>query len=263
MSVTSPVEVPTGSYRQKLQRLEQEVAMLRRQLAKAQNLATVGTMAAMIAHEFNNILTPIINYAQLAQDNPTLAPKAIAKAAEGGQRASNICKAILGISSPSDNNPVKVNLLELVQLTVEAMARDPERDGIDLAINIPKDLNIVTRPTELQHVLLNLLLNARSALLAGAGSRRIEISAGKAGRQVELAVSDTGIGIDPVNLDRIFKPFFTTRDGSDGTASGTGLGLTFCRDTVEKLGGTINVHSVLGKGSTFTINLPAVAKASR
>lgn len=243
-------------YPEQLERLRREVDALRQQLRRAQRLATVGTMTAMVAHEFNNILTPIINYAQLAQSNPALSGKAIARAADGGRRASHICQAILGISR-QDEAPREAGLRELIDETLAAMARDPKKDGIELVVQVPANLALCTRRVEFQQVLLNLLINARRAVLDKAPPRRIEILGAKKAGRVALQVADTGVGIPPENLDKIFQPFFTTQQSPDKNSRGHGLGLAICKDIVTSLGGEITVRSKLGKGSTFTVLLPA------
>ncbi len=254
MATTSRAK--TVSQQDKLQRLTVEVHALRRQLQAAQRLATVGTVTAMVSHELNNILTPIMNYAQLAQKNPALSDKAIARAAEGGQRATNICRAILNVAVDGPVEPTLLNLRAMVGQTLEAMARDPAKDGISLSVDIPADLTVCARQSELQQVLLNLLLNARSAVLAKNGLRRIDVSARRDGRETLIAVADNGVGVDPRHMDKLFQPFFTTKQRSGDDSGGYGLGLAFCRHAVGSLGGRIHAESTLGEGSTFTVRLP-------
>lgn len=254
--MTQSTTVTSETHEQQLRRLTMEVEALRRRLQTAQKLATVGTMTAMVAHEFNNILTPIINYAQLARNNPALTEKAIARAAEGGQRASNICNAILNFTKDDSQEPTETHLTELVRQTIEAMGRDPQRDAIELTVDIPPSLSLATRPTELQQILLNLLLNARAAVLDGTGPRSISIGARRTDQGVAVEVRDSGVGINPQDLPRIFDPFFTTRDSPESGAKGHGLGLTFCRDAIADLGGRISVTSTPGSGAAFTVHLP-------
>jgi signal transduction histidine kinase len=255
--VTSASRTPTRTHRQKLQGLRSEVLALRRQLRAAQRLATVGTMTAMVSHELNNILTPVANYAQMAQKNPALSDKAIARAAEGGQRATSICRAILDVAVEGPPEQTAVNILEVTDGALAAMARDPAKDGITLDIDVPADLTVRARRTELQQVMLNLILNARSAVLEVPGPRRIDISARRHGRQVVLAVADNGSGIDPRHRDKLFEPFFTTKPRAADGSSGYGLGLAFCRHAVEAMGGKITAYTAPGGGATFTIRLPA------
>lgn len=254
--MSSTISIKNETYPDQLDRLKGEVEALRQQLRRAQRLAAVGTMTAMVAHEFNNILTPIISYAQMAQNNPALAGKAIARAADGGRRASHICKAIMGIAGkevPAEQS----NLSELISETLAAMARDPEKDGIELVLEAPAELTVTTRRVELQQVLLNLLINARDAVMAKPQPRRIEISAGRKAGMLCIQVSDSGVGIAPENLDKIFQPFFTTKQSQDRDNRGHGLGLAICKDIITSLGGEISVRSKVNKGTTFTILLPA------
>jgi len=244
------------AHTEQLARLKEEVQSLRRQLSQAQRLATVGTLTTMVVHEFNNILTPIINYAQLAQKNPELVGKAIARAAEGGLRASSICKAILGLARGDEGQPARMALRELVLGALEAMARDPHKDNIDLVVDIPAALEVTARRAELQQVILNLVLNARAAVLAKNAPRQIRIAAGAEDGQVRIDVGDNGVGISPENLERIFQPFFTTR-GDGGGQPGNGLGLAFCREAVSAMNGQISVRSTPGQGSVFSVHLPA------
>jgi signal transduction histidine kinase len=239
-----------------VERLTRELESLRGQLHHCERLLTVGTMTAMVVHEFNNILTPIVNYAQMAQRNPDVTEKALTRAVEGGKRAANICHAILGMTRHG-TGPETFHLREMLQETLVAMARDPKRDAIDLILNVPKNLTLTLHRVELQQVLLNLILNARDSVLERTTPRRIEIAAMQYPGGTKIRVSDNGLGITPENLENIFKPFFTTKTQSDGVSrTGNGLGLSLCRDIIEAFGGTLSVQSKLGEGATFTVQLP-------
>ncbi len=274
-----------------LERLLAENEALRAELLRAQQLANMGTMAAMVAHEINNVLTPMISYAQLAQSDPSFAAKALARAADGGHRAAAICQSLLGLTADCPRPCEQVRLAGLVRDTLDAMARDPQKDLIELVVEIDENLALSTRRVELQHVLLNLLLNARAAVLKNPVGRTVRIAAralsadGRAEPAIEIQVADNGPGIDPALTARIFEPFFTTRglctcaerrtqdkpapaanasgqwksdttSESEGTSRGYGLGLAFCHRVVTGLGGTITLDSQLGQGTTFTITLP-------
>jgi signal transduction histidine kinase len=110
-------------------------------------------------------------------------------------------------------------------------------------------------PAQIEQVLLNLIINARQAMLRG-GHLRIEVRENPAAGMVELRVSDTGTGIPADRLRLIFEPFYTTKEPDDSGHGGTGLGLSVCRQIVEQHQGRIRVESLVGKGSTFTIKLP-------
>ncbi len=256
-------EKASATQEQQLLKLQHEVESLRTQLRDAQRLATVGTMAAMVAHEFNNILTPIVNYAQLAQKRPALTDKALARAADGSQRATRICGALLGMVRGQDCVPESFSLSDLLSDTLAAMARDPKRDAIDLQTDIPRNLGVCAPRVELQQVLLNLLLNARAAVLDKSGPRQIRVSA-KAGRKrVDITVSDNGVGIARENLDRIFEPFFTTKASDQQSDRGSGLGLAVCREILTSIGGHIDAQSIEGEGCTFRVRLPIIPPQAR
>ena len=255
----APVGNKTDTYSQhadQVARLESEVQALREQVRRSQRMASLGTMAAMVAHEFNNILTPIINYAHLAQGNPALTEKAIAKAADGGERARVICRAILGMSGEECAEPADASVAELVSETLSAMAPDPRKDGIELRLNIPESLRVRTRRIELQQVLMNLLLNARRAVLKRGRSGHIDVSVDVVGGKCVMSVADDGVGIPPENIDKVFEPFFSTADKDVEDEGGFGLGLTICQEIVQAMDGEIDVHSRLGEGTTFTITMP-------
>lgn len=259
MATSVPAKKKKDAYQDQLDSLNREVAALRDQLYRSQRLAAVGTMTAMVAHEFNNILTPIISYAQLARTNPALADKAIARAADGGRRATDICNAILGlVRQQATAASTAINLSEVVQETLRAMAREPRKDGIELELSVPPELTVTARKVELQQVLLNLLMNARHAVLQKPQPRRIEIAAEKGSSCLLLHIKDTGVGIAQDNLDKIFNPFFTTKTSESDDSQGHGLGLTICRQIIENLGGSISVESVVGQGTTFILRLPTL-----
>ncbi|MBT3201776.1 MAG: GHKL domain-containing protein [Phycisphaerales bacterium] len=253
LGITSETNI---DHDQQVEKLNAEVHELRQLLRQSQRMASVGTMTAMIAHEFNNILTPIINYAQMAQTNPTFAPKAITRAASGGLRASEICEAILGMTHNSPAELQSISLKDLLEETLVAMARDFSKDRIELTLDIPEELEISTRKIELQQVFLNLLINARSAVMQSNRTRRITIVTTCTQQTVTTRVSDTGMGITPGNMKQIFDPFFTTKDGQDDHEQGHGLGLALCREIIESLDGEITAESAKGQGATFTVTLP-------
>jgi signal transduction histidine kinase len=240
-----------------LKRLQAENDNLRMQLRRCQRLATVGTMSAMIVHEFNNILTPVINYAQLAANgDPEIVKKAITKAEECGQRATDICEALLGMLRDHASDPQPVRLTDMVNQSLLAIGRSPEKDGIALELNIPEKLSVLARAGELKQVLVNLIINARSAVLNKSRNGRIIISAAPRGDVVALTVADNGCGIAPENLERLFEPFFTTKTGEDDSEVGTGLGLAICMEIMTRMGGAITVASEPGQGASFTLTMP-------
>ena len=209
----------------------------------------------MVAHEFNNILTPIINYAHMASKDPSLVGKAISHAVQGGQRATAICNAILGMTGERNLPPEAVNLLELVNETFSMLVRNPQKDRIGMTVDIDRELAVSVPRVALQQVLVNLIMNARAALQARDAPRWIRISARREGRLVAIVVRDNGQGIAPEDLEKVFQPFFTTCR-SEGSLQGHGLGLAICQDIADAAGWGIGVQSTLGGGTTFTIHVP-------
>ena len=240
-----------------LEQLAAENEALRHQLRRAQSLATIGTITAMIVHEFNNILTPIMNYARLAGDgDEEMTAKALSKAISGGQQGVDICEALLGLLRDDSSEPTDEPVGDLVRHSLLATGRSLTKDGIDLQLDIPDDLTVRVRPAEFKQVLVNLLLNARAALLEKGRGGQVAVDARREGDHVMMRVTDTGTGIDPANLEQVFEPFFTTKDGRNGTQVGTGLGLALCREILTSMGGEIRVESELGRFTTFHIQLP-------
>ena len=249
-------ELPT-EVKEELSRLARENQALRRQLRHAQSLATVGTVTGMIVHEFNNILTPIINYAHLAASgDEEMVRKAITRAAEGGERAVDICKALLGLLHEDAPEPIRQSLAELIQQSLLATGRNLAKDGISLTVDVPEELSVLTRPSELKQVLVNLLLNARAAIRTKGLGGSVTITGASVSGSIRISITDTGVGIPAEYLELIWEPLFTTKTGQDGQDRGSGLGLPLCREIVQSMGGQITVESVLGQGATFHVLLP-------
>ncbi|HEX2971426.1 MAG TPA: ATP-binding protein [Tepidisphaeraceae bacterium] len=259
----SPIQIVEQSLTQQLADLQQQLDALRTQLTESQRLATIGTISAVIAHEFNNLLTPIVSYCQFAlqstkSDKPDmeLIAKALTKSFQSADKAGKICQSMLGLAR-GQSVFGEISVQRLVEETLLVMARDPKKDGIALRVQVPPDLKVYGDPIQLEQVLLNLLINARHAMLGKGGSLTVKASRAEDSEEVKLQVIDTGPGISEKNLPRIFEPFFTTKGTTRrGEAKGTGLGLAICKEIVEHHRGRIEVESEIGKGTTFTIHLP-------
>jgi signal transduction histidine kinase len=247
-----------------LAELQRQLDALRDQLTESQRLATIGTIAAVIAHEFNNLLTPIISYSQIGLQSAKsgspdmeLVCKALAKAFAGAEKAGKICTAMLGLAR-GETALSKVSVQSLVDETLMVLARDPQKDGIALRVQVQPDLWINGDSVQIEQVLLNLLINARQAMLGKGGS--LTVKAAVDGAEVRIQVIDTGPGIPENLLPKIFQPFFTTKGTARKDESkGTGLGLAICKDIIEHHKGRIAVESQVGRGTTFSVYLPAAA----
>ena len=244
---------------------QEQLDSLRQQLTETQRLATIGTIAAVIAHEFNNLLTPIISYSQFALGSAQsqtpdmeLICKALSKAFASATKAGRICSSMLGLAR-GESSPAQVSLQNLVDETLAVMARDPQKDGIALRVQVQPDLSVHGDPIQLEQVLLNLLINARQAMLGRGWAIHIQAKTLETG-EICLMVGDTGPGIPEKLLPRIFEPFFTTKSTARrGESKGTGLGLAICKEIVERHRGRIEVASEVGRGTTFSIYLPGAA----
>ena len=261
-----------------LDTLQRRIDLLQQSLSQQNKLATLGMVTAVIAHEFNNILTPMISYTRCAltdKADEALRQKALTKALGGAERLANISKSLLGFTRGDESTAAPV--LPVIKETLACLARDLSKDGITLSLDVHETLAVAMNAGHLQQVLMNLIVNARSAMLSGrnGGGKRLSIKAhlaaaaeGRRGKVVQIAVADTGPGIPADVLPRIFDPFFSTKKcdraaGENGTEEesmprgGTGLGLTICQELVRTAGGTIRVESTEGQGTTFTLELPA------
>jgi signal transduction histidine kinase len=226
------------------------------QLAHLQALANIGTVSCMIAHEMNNILTPLANYAQLALNNPAdlvLTKKALQKTTLNANRAAKVLESMLSMARGQSQEFVDSRVSTLVEDVFTCICRDFNKDRIKVDLKIPSELTIRVIPIQIQQVFMNLILNARDSVLGTGGILTIKAYDSEGSACIEF--SDTGQGIEPANIERIFEPFFTTKV-REGNSSGAGLGLALCRQVVEAHGGRIAVRSCPGVGTTFTILLP-------
>jgi signal transduction histidine kinase len=247
------------SLHRNLKKQQQKNNALKSQLTEIQHFANIGTVSCMIAHEINNLLTPLRNYAALALDNPDddgLTNKALQKTMRNCERASKIMDSMLGVANGQTQEKENAKLLSLVEEVFNCLCRDFAKDGITVEINIAENLTLRCVPVQIQQVLMNLILNAREAMLARGGV--LIIKATDKNNSVEIEISDTGDGIKSADLKNIFETFFTTRTDKNITSeySGVGLGLAFCKKVIEEHEGTISVESEPAKGSKFKITLP-------
>jgi two-component system NtrC family sensor kinase len=248
------------SLHQRLAEQEEENRALKLQNTQLQALATLGSATCMIAHEINNLLTPLTTYASLAVQNPNdleLARKVLDKTVRNCQRASKIMQSMLAVSNGQNHQKEDACVKPLVEEAFTCLCRDFAKDAITVQTSIPEDLRVFCVPVQIEQVLMNLILNARDAMLPGGGI--LKVTAFADAEHIRIVVSDTGRGIRPEDLANVFRPFFTTKTGKDrpaGSSSGSGVGLAFCRRIVDAHGGEIGVTSQPGKGSTFTIRFP-------
>jgi signal transduction histidine kinase len=240
--------------------LAEQVAALKEQLAHAQKLTALGELVSTTTHEFNNVLMTIINYAKMGLRHKDTATrdKAFDKILAAGNRAAQITNGILGLARNRSKSMEPTDLGRLVNDSLLLL----EREFTKYRVRVDKHFDAVPEVTangnQIQQVLLNLLINARQAMTNG-GLVTVKLLNDPASGMVDLVVRDTGCGMTPETLRRIFDPYFSTKSGPDASGrGGTGLGLAMCRDIIEAHHGRIRVESAVGKGTMFTIKLPAV-----
>ncbi|HRX85444.1 MAG TPA: ATP-binding protein [Phycisphaerae bacterium] len=239
------------------ERLERQFAMLKDQTRQAQKLASLGTAAAMLAHEFNNLMSPVVGYAKYAVDaqDPELMTKALTMTLKQTAIVTAMSDRILGLAVSEAQAVAPVSVHAAVADAEACLCRDLSKDGIRLVNEVDAEVQVLADPRQLQQVLFNLFLNARQAIKHRNGRIKVTAEAGD-DNTVNIHVADNGAGIPEEAIQDIFDAFYSTKDDRPDK-SGLGLGLTLCRDIVEEHHGRIGVASEVGKGTTFTITLPA------
>jgi signal transduction histidine kinase len=280
--------------------LSARLAELEVELERAGRLATLGMMAGAVAHEFNNLLTPVLSYAQLALndlDDRDLVEKALTRCVEGAEKAAAIAASMLGLVRP-DGSAQRADVAAVVGQAIASLTRDPRKDGIELVVETPAGLVAGIRPVAMEQVLLNMILNARSAILPETGTIRVSAERStwnKVGKKlasgfassavpsfsvvsktvdpvssgehegdepcIAIRVMDTGRGIAPEAAGRLFQPLETHSGTSPDGRTGTGLGLMICKRLIEEAGGAIGFKTAPGVGTSFLIALPTALAA--
>ena len=232
-------------------------------IAHLQKLASIGTFAAGIVHEFNNVLTGIKGYSQLARKdyaNREMLDKAFSIIESESQRGAELCKNMNYYSSSTKINPEPVILSDIIDTVISLQHKYLSNENIEIVKNIQHVPAAMVDKFQLQQVLLNLIINARHALMPKDGGI-ITISLSLANDSIHITIEDTGIGIDKENVKRIFDPFYTSKgvigeSVSNYKIKGTGLGLAVSKSIIKKHGGSIEVASTPARGAVFTIKLP-------
>jgi two-component system, NtrC family, sensor kinase len=244
---------------------EQQIALLKQQLAQAQKLTALGELVGTTTHEFNNVLMTILNYAKIGlrhKDTPTR-DKALDKILAAANRAAKITNGILSFARNRSTGLEPTDLTRVVSDSLLLLEREMTKYRIRVETQFdPAVPSAMANGNQIQQVLLNLLINARQAMQQG-GLILIKLAFDPATNMVELVVRDNGCGMPPDVMRRIFDPFYSTKAGPDASGKGgTGLGLSMCRDILEAHNGRIRVDSSVGKGTAFTLKLPAVQTAA-
>jgi PAS domain S-box-containing protein len=231
---------------------------------RSQRMDSIGTLASGIAHDLNNVLTPILlSLAALESETMCAADRRemLDGVSSSARRGAAMVRQLLAFARGVEGKRVVVRVADVVT-EVQRIARDALPASVELRATVPGDLPaILGDATQIQEVLLNLVLNARDAMPEGG---RISVDVGTDGAGTPLAgasprvvirVSDTGPGMEPHVCERAFDPFFTTKE----VGKGTGLGLSMAHALVKAHGGTLEVESEEGRGATFVVRLPAAS----
>jgi signal transduction histidine kinase len=244
---------------------EQKRLDLERRLLHRERIATIGTLAGGVAHEFNNIMTPVLLYSQLALDElPTDDPLAdcLRRVIAAAHRARSLVMRILTFSREMDSQQPTVFPLRVPVEEALALLRAIVPTNIEIVLAAPDGPLPVMGDASLVHqVVINLCTNAYEAMRRSGGRLTVTLGAienppesqVRPGCYHVLEVSDTGHGMEPQVLAHIFEPFFTTREVGEGT----GLGLSVVHGIISSMGGVITVRSTVGSGTTFSVYLPA------
>ncbi len=247
-----------------------EKKRLEAQLFRAQRLESIGTLASGIAHDLNNILTPILAGAQLL---PLKFPDADERTQHlleileiNAKRGADLVKQVLSFARGVEGKRINLQIRHLIA-EISKVLKETLPKSIQVSTDIPQNLWMVSGDsTQIHQVLMNLCVNARDAMPNGGtlsisaknlfideNYARMNLEA-KVGPYITITVSDSGVGIPEENWDRIFEPFFTTKE----VGQGTGLGLSTVLGIIKSHGGFINVHSEMNVGTRFEVYLPAV-----
>jgi len=227
------------------------------QIIQSEKQASVGRLAAGVAHEINNPLTGVLTYAHMLLRRKDIAPEVrsdLETIVAATERVRKIVKGLLDFSRQTKLDPEPTGINRLVGSTISLLENQALVKGVAIKFNPGENLPpLKLDRSQFQSVLINIIINALDATEPG-GNVTIYTATGLSGngpgrKGIEITIADTGCGIPPENLDKLFDPFFTTK----ATGQGTGLGLSVSLGIVQRHGGTIRVQSELGKGTRFFI----------
>jgi two-component system NtrC family sensor kinase len=240
------------SLEQKVEERSRAIMLMEEQLRRSEKLASIGTLAAGVAHEINNPLTGILLYASiLNSDNrldPALLPD-LEQVISEARRCAGIVKNLLEFSRESFPEKEPASIEAILDDVIYFFQNQPDFSNIIISKNYARDLPLISvDPNQIRQVLLNLVINAGHAMPKG-GDLEISTYRSTDGMYICTGIKDSGEGIPEENLARIFDPFFTTKP------EGTGLGLAISYGIIENNGGKIEVKSSLGEGTTFVVML--------
>lgn len=251
---------------EQIEALDTRVKASAADLDAASQLQTLGLLTGAIAHEFNNILTPILSYTKVALDAPedqALCRRALERAAQGAERASRIATSVLRLAGRGLGEDERCSPAAALQAAVDCLPTPLDELGIDLHADLPRSLHAAMPQTDLEHIFLNLLLNAARALGSGGGAIRIELDSAAAGEcstwntagWATITFRDDGPGVPSHLAADLFNPV-PTRPAKGERPTRKGLGLVICRQLLEAVGGSIALEPTRSRGAAFALRLP-------
>jgi two-component system sporulation sensor kinase A len=229
-----------------------ELEQLRQRLHLFEHLAIMGKLSLCVAHELNNPLDGVRRYLSLAlmkKDQPQEVERYLTEAQKGLQKMASSIKSLMFSANPLKTPRSKDNLLNLLQDAVKIMMFKASDQMVQVSLNPPRELQQVILDGDLYHVFLNIIKNALQAMPQGG---HLHISGLLNPEEVEITFEDTGAGLAPQELEQIFQPFYSTKEG----VKGLGLGLPICQKILERYGGRLQVASQPQKGTRVSILLP-------
>lgn len=260
--MTATVKVMTERLSEMNVALEKKVQQRTLELKKTQDsvmqsekLASLGLMAAAIAHEINNPLTAVLTYSSLLMrgaENDSELKEDLEVIVSETTRCREIVRGLLDFARETNVTQKPINVNELLQQTISLVAHQVTFQNIEISKNLANYLpNTVMDSDQVKQVFLNIMLNAADAMING-GTLYIHTAFDYERNEITIEFQDTGLGIAEHDINKIFDPFFTTK----AKGKGTGLGLSVTYGIIQRHGGTIDVSSKLGKGTTFIISFP-------
>ena len=243
----------------KFKREKEEKEKLLVQLIQSVKMAGVENLASGIAHEFNNLLQIMKGHAEFAQRTKKAEDmeEALDIVLKASDKIENLIKDLLAFSRKESFEKVLCDITEPLESVLSLTEEEFKKHNIEIVRKYEKISAVEVNKVEMQRVFLNMVTNARDAMLPMGGN--LEVGVKQAGENVEVRFTDTGKGIKDANLRRVFEPFYTTHVEveEDSWLKGIGLGLSVSYRIVKRHGGMIEVESEIGKGTTFTVKLPA------
>ena len=241
-----------------LKKTEAEKKLLEEKALLASHLASIGGMAAGIAHEVNNPLTGVLGFSEvlMRKDLPEAIRKDVEIIHRGAQRAASILNRMLTFARQRKAERTFTSINEIIETTLELRAYEMETNNIRVTRHLDPLLpGTMADATQLQQAFLNIVMNAEMAIRDAHRAGNIWVGTQTANGDIRITFKDDGVGIPPENMGKIFDPFFTTRE----VGKGTGLGLSVCHGIIAEHGGRMHADSEPGRRTSFTVELPIVA----